>query len=63
MDSLNPEFALYEHNNECARTDTVFFPISQVCTRGVTFKEENYKKSIVETNKHVNFNQFLFLGG
>ena len=25
--------ALYSSKNECARTDTVFFPTSQVCTR------------------------------
>ena len=36
MDSLNPEFALYGRTNKCAGTDTVFFSISEVCTRGVT---------------------------
>ena len=36
MESLNPEFALNDIKNKCARTDTIFFPISQVCTRGVT---------------------------
>ena len=36
MESLNPEFALYGRTNKCARTDSVFFPISEVCTRGVT---------------------------
>ena len=34
--SIYPELALDGRNNECARTDSVFFPISQVCTRGVT---------------------------
>ena len=30
MESLNPEFALYGNKNEATRTDTVFFPISEV---------------------------------
>ena len=37
---IYPELALYGSKNECARTDTVFFPISQVCTRGVTLNED-----------------------
>ena len=36
MKNIYPELALYGSTNESARTDTVFFPISQVCTRGVT---------------------------
>ena len=36
MESLNPEFALYDSKNKCARTDIVFFTISEVGTRGVT---------------------------
>ena len=36
MECRNPEFALYVCKNNCARTDTVFFPISEVCTRGET---------------------------
>ena len=36
MESTNPEFALYGNKNRCERTDTVFFPISQICTKGVT---------------------------
>ena len=36
--SIYPKLALYSSKNKCARTDTVFFPISQVCTRGVTLK-------------------------
>ena len=37
MESLNPEFALYGTQNKCAKTDTDFFSISEVCTMGVTF--------------------------
>ena len=39
MESLNPEFALYGSRNKCARTDTVSFPISEVCTRRMTLKK------------------------
>ena len=31
-----PKLALYGSKNKCAWTATVFFPISQVCARGVT---------------------------
>ena len=34
--SIYSKFALDGSNNECAWTDTVFFPISQVCPMGVT---------------------------
>ena len=36
METIYPEFALYGDTNERAKTDTVFFPISQVCPRGVS---------------------------
>ena len=40
MESIYPESALCGSQNECARTDNVFFPISQVSTRRVTlFKD------------------------
>ena len=31
MESIYTELALYGSKNECARTDTVFLPISEVC--------------------------------
>ena len=31
MESIYIELALYGSKNECARTDTVFLPISEVC--------------------------------
>ena len=34
--SIYTELVLYGSTNECAMTDTVFFPISHICTRGVT---------------------------
>ena len=36
MKSIYSDLALYGSTNECARTVTVFFSISQVCTRVVT---------------------------
>ena len=31
MESIRTELALYGSKNECARTETVFLPISEVC--------------------------------
>ena len=31
MQSIFTELALYGSKNECARTDNVFYPISEVC--------------------------------
>ena len=31
MESIYTELALYDSKNECARSDTVFLPISEVC--------------------------------
>ena len=31
MESIYTKLALYDSKNECARTDTVFLPISEVC--------------------------------
>ena len=31
MESIYTELALYGSKNECARTENVFFPISEVC--------------------------------
>ena len=31
MESIYTKLALYGSKNECARTDTVFYPISEVC--------------------------------
>ena len=31
MESIYTDLALYGSKNECARTDTVFLPISEVC--------------------------------
>ena len=45
MESLDPEFALYDSKNKGSRTDTALFPISQICIRGVTLSDTySYKK-------------------
>ena len=50
--SISPELALYSSNKFCARTDTVFSPISQVCTRGVTLARRlNYLQNILKRSK------------
>ena len=36
MENIFPKFALYGSKNKCVMTGTVFFPIYQVCNRGVT---------------------------
>ena len=38
MESIYTELALYGSKNECARTDTVFAPISEVCHGTVSLK-------------------------
>ena len=40
--SIYPELALFSSKHEGARTDIVFFPISEVCTRGFTLMICNY---------------------
>ena len=36
MESIYTKLALYGSKNECARTDTVFLPISEVCNSTVS---------------------------
>ena len=38
MESIYTELALYGSKNECARTDTVFLPISEVCDGTVSLR-------------------------
>ena len=38
MESLNPELALYGSKNECARTNIVLLPISEVSTGAVSLR-------------------------
>ena len=51
MESIYTELALYSSTNECAMTDTVFLPISEVCDGKVSldslshplYKQTNFK--------------------
>ena len=44
MESIYPELALCGSKNECARTNTVFFPISGVSDGTVSLKENSFLK-------------------
>ena len=46
MESIYPELALCGIKNECARTDTVFFPISEVSKGTVSLKKTNKERII-----------------
>ena len=40
MKSIYTKLALYGSQNECARTDNIFFPIFEVCNGTVSLKVE-----------------------
>ena len=44
MENIYTELALYGSKNECARTDTVFLPISEVCNGMVSLPEGRDKE-------------------
>ena len=46
MKTVIPEFAVCVSKNMGAMTNTVFFPISGVCTRDVTLVKKSVKKKI-----------------
>ena len=39
MESIYTELAFYGSKNECAKTDNVFFPISEVCDGKVSLMQ------------------------
>ena len=43
--NIYPELALDGSKNECAKTDNVFFLISEVCTSGVTLVKGWYHRT------------------
>ena len=49
MESVYTDLALCGSKNECARTDTVFSPISQVCTRGLTLNRPGVAGAVLQT--------------
>ena len=56
MESIYTDLALYGRKKKCARTDTVFLPISEVCdsTVSLALTRDNYSQLIqllqLETN-------------
>ena len=46
MEIIFNELALYGRKNECARTDNVFLPISEVCNGTVSLDEWNLTSEI-----------------
>ena len=51
MESIYIELALYGIKNECARTDTVFLPISEVCNDTVSHVDYEPLLSIMDANQ------------
>jgi hypothetical protein len=43
MESIYTKLALYGSKNECARTDTVFSPVSQVCNGTVSLSAKDFE--------------------
>ena len=63
MRSIYTELALHGIKNECARTDTVFLPISEVCDGTVSLgniSEENFQHSLQRSGKIRVIDFFLF---
>ena len=54
MESLYTGLVLYGSQNECARTDTVFLPLSEVCDGTVSLKLflTNFKKCAFSEMKY-----------
>ena len=50
MESIYTELALNGSNNECARTDTVFLPISEVCDGTVSLLNASHQYIIFGCN-------------
>ena len=48
MESIYTEFALHGSNNECARTDNIFFLISEICNGTVSLKRNDLKKNFFQ---------------
>ena len=49
MESIYAELALYGSKKECARTDNVFFPISEVCNGTVSLSDEGVCRTALAT--------------
>ena len=67
MDSIYTELALSGSKTECARTETVFIPISEVCDGTVSLRTQakgnyNYYDFIKVPTKHLECKSVLGLG-
>ena len=65
MESIYTELALYDSKNYCARTDTVFLPISEVCNGTVSLSipeviKAQRKFTYLLGNKYVQLQVFRF---
>ena len=49
MESVFTELALFGSKNECARTDIVFLPLSEVCDGKVSLNESISDKAVYRT--------------
>ena len=49
MESVYTEIALYGSKNECARTDIVFLPISEVCDGTVSLNRPGVAGAVLQT--------------
>ena len=61
MESIDPELALYDSRYYCAKTDTVFFPIYEVCEGTVSLKIWFQQWSVLVGNVLSFFFFFRFL--
>ena len=60
MESIYTELALYGSKNECARTNTVFLLISQVCEGTVSLNDEAvYRTALATPGLLKSFKTFL----
>ena len=55
MESIYPDLALCGRTNECARTDTVFFPISEVSKRTVSLLMSRLEEEKSISQSTINF--------
>ena len=66
MQSIFTELALNGSKNECARTDNVFYPISEVCDGTVSLIKNKtrdagffYLQTLKESHEQVKINDYI----
>ena len=59
MESIYTELALYGSRNECARTNTVFLPISEVCDGKISLDKLTYiHEPLLKNHKNIMTNLY-----